>query len=151
MADVQTRLAAIEAKRAARKATQDEARQEQLCTDLEALDALEIEHGDEKVRRVDLKSYVPVSPDGTKLPTFVVVRMPSRIEFKRFQDMAKTTKDGKQGDGLKAIDLLASACIVYPDAATYEKLREEVPGVHVSAGTEAARMAAAEAEEEKKG
>lgn len=134
----------IEAARAERKAKLAAAKAEQFAADLEALDALELEHGDDKVRRVDLNAWAP------GVPTFVVVRMPSPIEFRRYQDQVKTQGNGKPGDVVRATHAVADACIVYPDADTYKRVREASPGVHVIAGTTAVDMCAAKAAEEGK-
>jgi hypothetical protein len=134
----------IEKARAERKAALAAQREEQYAKDLDALDALEVKHGDDNVRRVDLNAWAP------GLPTFVVVRMPTGIEFKRFQDMAKPRPDGKPGDPIKASHLLADVCVVYPEAEDYSRVREACPGAHIVAGTTAADMSAAKASEEGK-
>jgi hypothetical protein len=137
-------LEQIEKARADRKAGLAVQREEQYAKDLDALDALEVEHGDGNVKQVNIKSWSP------GIPTFVVVRMPSGIEFKRFQDTVKMTKDGKHGDHIKGANQLADVCVVYPKGEDYSKVRESNPGVHIVAGTVASDMSAAEAKEEGK-
>lgn len=138
-------LEEIEAARAARRAGIEARKAEQLVRDMEALDAAEIEHGDDMVKPVHLNTWSP------GLPTFVVVRMPTGIEFKRFQDMAKKQPNGKDGDAVKASNLLADVCVIYPSKEDYARVREACPGVHIVAGTTAADMSAARAEEAGKG
>jgi len=133
----------IQARRAARKAAHEAARVAQAERDLEALDALEVEHGDGRVAQLDLPSYV----DG--LPTTVLVRIPSGIEYKRFRDQVRRAKS--QVDVGAAQDLLASVCVVYPDAATYERVREAFPGTHDSAAIAAIKLADAQRRDEGKG
>jgi hypothetical protein len=70
------RIAAAQAKRAALQAQTEEAYQEQLASDLEALADIEAEHGFDRVARVNLGGWVP----DVGLPTLVAVRVPRASE-----------------------------------------------------------------------
>lgn len=134
----------IEKRRADRKAAAATAKQEQLLKDMEALDALEVQYGDGRVARVNLATHVP------GLPTFIVVRAPTKAEGQRMRDMvrsgeAKLTKSGA------AADMLATSCLVYPDAETYKLVLESFPGVHGDAFMAANDLGKGKAEEEGKG
>jgi hypothetical protein len=151
-ASVQTaekRLAAIEAKRAARKAMASDAKLEQTVVDMEALDAAEVEHGDGRVARIDLDFYE------AGLPTFVLARMPKPIEFKRYQDQcaAKNRSGGNDivAASLKAGNTLADGCRIYPDDKTYALVLERSPGVHSHLAQAALKLAQGHADEEGKG
>lgn len=130
----------IEERRAKRKEAHEAERAAQYALDLEALDALEVEHGDGRVSSLTPESFVP------GLPTFAVVRVPSALEMKRFRD--KVRRDPKStGEGL---DELAAVCIVYPDRETYERMRVAFPGMHDSIANRAVKLAEAKTEAEKK-
>ena len=105
----------IQARREARKAELAEKRRAQLAIDLEALDAAEQEHGDERVKCVDLEGWEP------GLPTMVILRMPLPIEYKRFVDTIKK-------DPLDAGRKLGEVCRIYPDDAAFVKIKERAPG-----------------------
>jgi hypothetical protein len=126
----------IQAARAARKAVGSAAREEQLAKDLEALDALELEHGDDRVVSLELPAHIP------GLPTIIVGRCPSKDYFKKFQDMVRRAK----GDLVRigpATDQLADVCLAYPDAETYKQVREAFPAIHDQLATAAAELARA--------
>jgi len=141
--DSETKIAEIEKKRADRKAALKAARTEQLAADLEALNALEEEHGDGSIARLDV--------DGFKkgLATFVALRAPSADEYKRFCDMVTRAKDTAKR--LDAQNLLAESCWVYPREADKKKeMLAAYPGLLLSIGTRAQKLAdAAEAAEGK--
>jgi hypothetical protein len=139
-----SKLEEIEARRAARKAGLQEPRDEQRAADLEAVDALEIEHGDSNVATLE----VPFTPG---LPTLLAARCPKPIELKRYRDTVKTKKDGTPGDPIGAAIMVGGVCRVYPDAETFAKVLEARPGVDVQLGLAALKLASAKAEDEGKG
>lgn len=133
----------IEARRAARKAEAQKAREEQYAKDLEAVDAIEVESGD------DL-STLKVASYKAGLPTLVAVKPPSEAYYKRFAQMIR-----KAGQNLEARaaaqDLLAESCWVYPqDPETRKAMKEAFPGVLVSIAVKASELAELNAEEEGK-
>lgn len=133
----------IEARRAERKAKQDEARAEQYAKDLEALDALEAEHG-EAVARLDLKRYAPGHP------TFVVLKAPKRDVYKRFCDMVARAKDSAE-QRMKAQNMLAESCWVYPtDAGKRAEMLEDFPGLLLSIAISATQLVEGQAAAEGK-
>jgi len=127
------RIAELEARRATRREVNDKARTEQYAKDLEALDRLEEEHGDGRVSALKMPSYVP------GLPTFVVVNTPSASYFNRFRSMVRNANGKAQAQG-EAKDLLASSCVLYPDAETYARMKEAWPSTHDNVGMEAIRL-----------
>jgi hypothetical protein len=145
---VEKQLAEIEKKRADRKAGLQKQQDAQLVKDLCALNDLEEQYGDGKVARVDLATYTP------GLPTMVIVRAATRLEHKRFQDMcAKSDKKEHvaKADAIKAVNLVADSCIVYPDREIYEQIREVCGGVHGVAGNAALALFSGQVAEEGKG
>lgn len=138
-----SRLAQIEAKRAARKAQIDDARNEQRATDLEAIDAIEAERGDSNVVMLE----VPYSPG---MVTLVAARCPSEAEVKRYRAMVKPDRQGRAGDAVAAAELLASVTRVYPDEDAYAVVRAARPAIHAQLGAMALTLAIGKAEEEGK-
>lgn len=132
----------IEARRAERKAAAAKAREEQYAKDLEAIDAMEVETG-EDISTLNVKNHKP------GLPTLVGVKPPSEAYYKRFAQMIR-----KAGQNLEARahaqDLLAESCWVYPaEADTRKAMREAFPGVLVSIAVKAAELAELKGEDEK--
>lgn len=138
------RLADIEAKRAARRAEIEAARDEQKAADLEAIFEIEAEHGDTNVSHIQV-AHVP------GLPVLIAVRCPTPAELKRYRARCKPTSDGKMPDTVAAAEELAAACRVYPSAELYARIGEARPGAHVLAGFEALKLAGARAADEGKG
>ena len=139
------KLKEIEERRAARKAEAKKARAEQYAKDLEALDALEQEHGDESVAALEVSGFVK------GLPSIVVVKSPGGTPlYKRYTDMVR--KAGKNPEGLgKAQELLGEACIVYPsDDETRKAMFDAFPGTKVSAYVRAIKFVELESADEKK-
>lgn len=133
----------IQARRSARKAAQRDEQQAQRCLDLEALDALEQEHGDTSVKAIE----IPYTPG---LPTMVICKAAYAIALQRYRDSVKAQGDGRTPDYVKAGEQLASLCVVYPDADTYAKVREARPGVHLQLGMAALELATGRAQAEGK-
>jgi hypothetical protein len=130
-------------KKAARAALQDEPRATQLAIDMDALFALEEQHGEGRIYRHDLPAYVP------GLPTMAVVRTPAPVEYKRFRDtMRRAKSDVEKGT---AVDVLVSPCIVYPDAPTFDKLLAAFPGLGDSLAQPVMRLAEGGKQEQGKG
>lgn len=134
----------IEAARATRREAAKAARDEQRLKDLEALDALELEHGDGRVKDLDLPAFV------AGLPTLVVVRTPQATEYKRFRDQQRRA-GGKGEESGKSMDLLATTCVAYPDPETYKRVCDAFPGTHDAAGLAAIKLAEAKGAAEGKG
>lgn len=138
----------LERRRAERAAALQVEKTAQLAKDLEALDALEEEIGQERVARLDIDGWKP------GFPTFVVVRAPTGTTpnlYKRYSDKVRSAK-GDHGKIGAALDELGIASIVYPvDAKARAEVLAEFGGVAVSAGRRAVKFVEAEAEDEKKG
>jgi len=139
-----SKLEAIEAKREARKAELAKKYNEQRAIDLEAIDELEIEHGDSNIRVVD----VPFTPG---LPTCFAGKCPSPDLVKRYRTRVSPKKDGStDASPMAAAQEVGAACRVYPDAETWAKLLAARPGIDVQLGLEVLRLAAGRAQEEGK-
>lgn len=119
------------------------AREKQREIDLAALDALEIQHGDEAVRELEI-AYAP------GLTTNVVVRCPSRSEIKRFQDRLRPRGD-RVPDASAAAEELGAACIAYPTGEQLAAVLAARPAVLVTAGGAAAQLASGKSDAEGKG
>jgi hypothetical protein len=127
----------IESERAARKAALDVERKRQRAIDLEALNALEIEHGDENVAAVKVERYSP------GLVTLIVVRALTRPEFKRFQARLKA-KPGEAPDNAAATEEAGLSALIYPKLSSEEwkALDRAIPGMAVRAGSAASELTA---------
>jgi hypothetical protein len=139
-----TPLEQAQAKRAARKAAAGAAEDLARAVDIEAIDALEIEHGDSNVSVV----HVPYTPD---LPTCAAVRCPKPAEVKRYQARLKPKHEKDHPDPVVAAEELAAICRIYPaDKETYAALCAARPGLVVQLGVEALRLAMGKSDAEGK-
>lgn len=143
-----SKLEEIEARRAARRAASDEKRSEQEATDLEAIEALEIQTGEE---------LHTMSPSGGRfvpgVPVRIAFKAPSGDYYKRFCQQARKAGGNLEARGA-AQDMLADVCWVYPpkdDAERRKAVLAAYPGVLVSIAIEAAKLAEFKADEEGKG
>lgn len=118
-----------------------ESERDQYAIDIGAyVDAVE-EHGFGKVARLETPRHVP------GLPTLVVVLAPVAMFMKRFRSMVKS-KPKQMSEHLAQ---LADTVIVYPDAETYAKMREQWTAFHDSVGLKAIEMSQAKDDAEGKG
>jgi|GEM_PF-5023240 hypothetical protein len=140
MSEAQDMVAEVEARRAARKAEQASKRAEQRVLDLEALDGLEVEHGDSNVAHLDVDA-------GPGLPTLAAVRCPRPAEVKRYQARLRE----KHPDPVAAAEEIGAACLVYPPAGEQRSaLLAARPGLPVQLGTLALELATGRAADEGK-
>lgn len=140
-----TKLEEIEARRAARKSQSAKDAEVEKCVDLEAIDALETEHGDSNIKVI----HVPYSAG---LPTCVAVRTPKPIEAKRYRDRVKPRPDSKAApDYVAAAEELADICLVYPNAERFKALCEARPGLATQVGLKALELSTGVDEAEGKG
>ena len=136
-----TRLELIEERRRKRQDDLAKARDEQRALDLEAIDALEVEYGDNSVAVID----VPYTPG---LPTCAAVRCPKPSEVKRYQARLKEQKP----DPAKAAEEIAAIAQIYPPAGEdREGLHAARPGLLVQLGVAALGLATGKAADEGKG
>lgn len=133
-------LELIEAKRAARKAKHQAEYELQRAVDLEALDELEIEHGDANVASLDV-------PFAVGQVTLVAVRLPKPAEVKRFRARVKDT-GRKKADPVAGTEELGESCAIYPAAEALQALLAERPAVLSQMGVAALKLATANAEAE---
>lgn len=137
----------IEERRKKRREAYEKAEAAQFAIDLEALDALEGEHG------VDVLGSVKVPRFVEGLTTRVFFKPPKPAQYQRYQEQYGKATDKKSTAGQRAaIELLANSCWAYPaDQEIRAKLCEEFPGLLVSVGLAAAKKGEGEKEEEGKG
>lgn len=135
-----TSLQDIEARREARKAQLESARSEQIAVDLEAIDALEVEHGDSNIAEVEI-------PFTAGLPVKLAVRTPKPVELKRYRDRLRKNKDQQ----LEAAQELAAVTWVYPsDKEVQKAVLEARPGVDGQLGVTALQLALGKTEDDVK-
>lgn len=136
----------IEKRRAERRAQAGDKRTEQLVIDMTALDELEAEHGLGELARINMPSYK------TGLPTMVIVKAARGAVYRRYRDMACKAEDKKDTSlTVKAAELTADTCLVYPPVDTFAAMCEQWPGCKAECGSAAILLAQVEMEREKKG
>lgn len=131
MSEASDKLAAIEAERAARKKATADATDTQKAIDLAAINALEIELGDDNLAIVE----VPYEPGCV---TMVACRCPSTPETKRYRYRARD-RQGKRnetvsGDPIEAAEELAESALKYPDLEAFNKVCAARPGLKAQLG-----------------
>lgn len=136
----------IEARRAERKKEHEKAEAEQFAIDLEALDALECEHGDGTIGAIKVRFK-------KGQPTRAFYKTPTQAQYQRYKDQVHKAVDKKNlGSQRAAQELLARSCWVYPkDEAAQSEMLEAFPGLLTSIGLGAAALAEGKQEEEGKG
>lgn len=134
---------AREAKDVIVKASLDEQIAEQAILDEDAFEKFEDEIGKGKVARV----FTPYFVQG--LPTFIVVRSPESKYAKRYKDMVRRAGQDEVAR-FKAIDLLAEACIVYPDEKGLPAVLNEWSSTLAAAFVKIIKLSDLTGEEEKK-
>lgn len=135
--DTAAKIIEIEERRAKRKEAIAKNREAQYLRDLEQVDRLETELGDDRVKVLHTPSFV------AGLPTLVVVKTPSAPHFNRFRQMVRNAKEKSQKIG-EAKDMLASTCVAYPEDEVYKRMCEEWPSIHDNVGIEAIALGEAE-------
>ena len=137
--------AAIEAKRALRKAGVEADRKAQYAIDLAALDEAEVQYGDDSVAALPVRGFVRGQP------TMMIVRSPGGTPFyNRYKSMVRAAGKNVQAIGA-AQEMLGGACIVYPAEAAQEAFFAAFPGATISAGICAMKFVELSEEDEKKG
>jgi hypothetical protein len=132
-------LTEIQRKREERKAALQIQREEQYARDLEAVDALEVEHGDSNVAVLE----IPFTPG---LPVLAAVRTPTDAETKRYRSRLRE----KNADAAVAAEEVGLSCVVYPKGEALESVLSARPGLRVQLGTEALGLATAKAKADEK-
>jgi hypothetical protein len=133
----------IERRRADRKATREAARNEQYAKDLLEVEALEVEHGDDRVSVLRTSSFV------AELPTLLVVTTPAPVVTKRYRQMVRRAGQNYTAIG-EARDMMAAECVGYPNVHTeegkalYERMKQAWPGIHDDVAMAATKLAEAE-------
>ncbi len=129
-------LQMIRKQRADRQASLLKAEEEQLVTDLTALDAFETELGDSNVAFLKL----PFSPG---LPVHMIARKPTKGELARYRARVKPKREGKEPEKTptEACEEVADACVIYPsEEGLYERLCAERPGARAQLGQLALKL-----------
>lgn len=145
MTDEKSPLEVIEARREARKAELKKQRDAQRAIDLEALNSLEIEYGDENISALDI-AFLPGQV------TLAAVRTPTSPEVKRYQSRIRPTREGRLGDSSAAAEEIGASCVVYPSKGEQcDALFAARPGLLVNLGMRALDLSTGKAEAEGKG
>ncbi len=111
-------------------------------TEAEQLEALNRDLAD--ARAID-KAETELGPVGKRIlavPTdlgVVIVKRPAAPTFKRFQDEGKTTTE--------SLEKLVRGSLVYPDAATFDRIIEELPATLARVANAVCSLAGVRAEE----
>lgn len=128
------RIAAAEARIAARRAAAEGPRLEQAAIDAEAkADAVD-EHGEADLAVVEI-------PFTSGLPMLAIFRTPTTAETKRYRDRVKPKAEGKVPDFAAAAEEIALVTRVYPDAETLKRMCAARPALLVECGTLALGLA----------
>lgn len=130
----------VEERRAARKAQLADAEKAQRELDLEAIDALEVQHGDSNIAVL----RVPYA-DG--FPVLVAVRTPKEPEVKRFR--ARVKSDDKDQHTAACAEV-GESCVVYPARDVFAQLAKQRPNLTVDAGLAALNLSRASKDAEGK-
>lgn len=132
-------LEKVQQRRAARKAKVKEESDLQKALDLDAIDELEIAHGDGNVAVVEI-------PYESGLPCLLAARAPKPIEIKRYRETNRI-KDSQvdQKKATASAEALATQCLIYPDKDTYAKIREVRPAAAAALGLAALKLSGAQA------
>lgn len=158
---VEERIAELHERRQANLDAHKAAHQAQYLEDLEALVALEEEHGVERLLKVEIRGWKADSG----AVTMVIAKRPRKSDalLKRFIDMSRRSKKGEKlddGEVDKAGELLANSCIVYPAVPkkgdpspdpAYDATIELAPGLLLTVAGALVTAAMGKAEEEGKG
>ncbi|OFX05627.1 MAG: hypothetical protein A3E78_14485 [Alphaproteobacteria bacterium RIFCSPHIGHO2_12_FULL_63_12] len=139
-----SRVAELEAKRAALQAAKAEAEEAQYEKDLEARIALEEEHG--TIAAVKVSRFVPGQP------THAYLRTPNANEYKRFKAQIFAAQAGKKGGVTPSVatEMLAESCWLYPaEKEARDAMLEVFPGL--LSPISAAAVALAQGTEEAEG
>lgn len=144
MAEDKSELEIAEERRAARKAEARKAYEAQRVVDLDAIDSLEIEHGDSNVGVINV-------PFSAGMPTCAAVRCPKPAEMKRFRTRCTPRHEKDHPDSAAACEELARTCRIYPEPEAFESLCAARPGLAVQLGSKAVALATGNAEAEGKG
>ena len=144
--DLDRRIEEANARRAKARAALELQCKEQLVQDLEALENFELEYGPSNVKALRV-NYAP------GLPALAVVRVPSKLEIKRYQDKIKPSKKAEIGDLQAAAVQVGRVCLVYPAEGTElrEALLDQRSPILVEAGFAAVALAESRDADEGKG
>lgn len=138
----QQRIDQIEKRRAQRRDDLKAQRLEQYAIDVAALDELEEKHGD-TLSKIELAKHV------VGFPTFLVFRLPSSGEVKRYHDQIKD-RGKRKGDYVKAGQLLSDSCRLYPEKELYEQVVEHFGMVRDNSAVRLIKASQGKEEEEGK-
>lgn len=138
-----TRKEIAQAARDKRKEALDRLEDEQAGADLEAINLLEEEHGDNNIAVI----VVPFTPGSV---TRVATRTPKPEEIKRYRSRIRPKKMGDMPNVQDGAAELAAVTRVYPDDDAWALVLAQRPGLDTQLGLKAAQLAAGSEEEEGK-
>jgi hypothetical protein len=141
MSEEESKELTREEKRALRKAELAKLEEVQRQIDLEAIDDLEVQHGDSNIAVL----RVPHTPN---LPVLVAVRAPRDPPGKRFRARVKS-EDKDQA--VAAAQELGESCVVYPARDVLAQLVKARPNLLIDCGTKALSLVVAKSADEGKG
>ncbi len=125
----------------------DEAREEQMSKDREAIDGLETEHDYVLDTTLTTKRFIPGRA------VIIGVRPPKSVEYKRYFQSVNRANAGPDAKSA-AHEALATVCWAYPppsDTESRKLILEANPALLAQVGTVASHLAELEKEEEGKG
>lgn len=136
----------LEERRAERKKVHADAEAEQFATDLAALDALEIEHGDGTIGAVKVQFK-------KGHPTRAFFKTPTKMQYDRYRKQIQKAVEKKNLSAqYEAQELLAKSCWIYPvEQEAKDEMIDSFPGLYASMAIGAASLAEGRNEEEGKG
>jgi hypothetical protein len=159
VSSIDEQIEALNERRQTIREKHEAAHKAQHLVDLTALADLEVEHGYDRLIRVELRGWKADS-GATTMAVALRARKSDKL-YKRFVDMVRRSKKGEkinEEEVERAGDMLAQSCLVYPappskDAPSeaYEATLELFPGLLTSVASAIVTAAMGKAEEEGKG
>ncbi len=135
-----TRKQIAQAARDKRKLELDKLEDEQAGIDLEAINLLEEEHGDNNIAVI----VVPFTPGSV---TRVATRTPKPEEIKRYRSRIRPKKMGEMPNLHDGAAELAAVTRVYPNDEAWALVLSQRPGLDTQLGLKAANLASGSEEE----
>lgn len=136
-----------EKRRAERRAAKHDLFEAQRLEDLEARDRLEEELGDGQVIAIE------ISEERWKpgVVTMALFKLPNATQAKVYKTTITPNKDGSPGDLVKASDVLAAQCRIYPEPDAWKKLLDAFPFVGTNGAVACVKAAEGKQADEGKG
>jgi hypothetical protein len=149
--EIEERIAAVQKRRQERADREQLAKRRQELTDLEAIDALEEEHGDGRIGTAPIRGWVP----GRGAVTRIAIKVPERSDhsYQRFQSLVLKNRKSP-GKLTQAMEQLARMVLAYPspehNREAYDATLELAPVMLTTIADMAQGLADADAEADEK-